>query len=271
MKLEKGKSLYELIGVEKDASKADLTKAYRKLALRLHPDKNPDDSEAAEKFHTLRKVYDILSDPDRRKVYDETGSFEDADELAGDNFSNLVAFYRSLYRRVTEDDIAEFQASFRGSEEERAELLELYEACEGDMPGVMERLVCSREAVDSHRFMDAVQAAIEKGAVQEYAAFKSWAKKVARKPRPTRNPLAPDSPPRRGTADGGGGDLVALIQARQGGRLADVAAALEDKHGARSKKGARGGAKKKSRENVEPSEEEFLRARQRIEKRRGGK
>ena len=65
VKLQKGQSIYEAIGIEKDADDATIRKAYLKLAVQLHPDKNPDDQGAKERFQTLQKIYGILKDPER--------------------------------------------------------------------------------------------------------------------------------------------------------------------------------------------------------------
>uniref|UniRef100_A0A3Q0RQ51 DnaJ (Hsp40) homolog, subfamily C, member 5 gamma b n=1 Tax=Amphilophus citrinellus TaxID=61819 RepID=A0A3Q0RQ51_AMPCI len=69
-----GESLYKVLGMEKGASPDEIKKAYRKLALRHHPDKNPDNPEAAEKFKEINNAHSILSDPNKRAVYDQYGS-----------------------------------------------------------------------------------------------------------------------------------------------------------------------------------------------------
>ena len=75
------------------------------------------------------------SDP-RRKVYDQTGSLADSEELAGEQFSSLYEYYRNIYKKVTEDDIYEAEAEYRGSEEEKNDLLELYKRFKGNMDTV---------------------------------------------------------------------------------------------------------------------------------------
>ncbi|KAG5857241.1 dnaJ homolog subfamily C member 5-like [Anguilla rostrata] len=69
-----GDSLYKILGLEKGASTEDIKRAYRKLALRYHPDKNPDNPEAAEKFKEINNANSILNDETKRKIYDEYGS-----------------------------------------------------------------------------------------------------------------------------------------------------------------------------------------------------
>lgn len=69
-----GDSLYKVLGLEKGASPEDIKKAYRKMALKHHPDKNPDNPEAAEKFKEINNANSILSDENKRKIYDEYGS-----------------------------------------------------------------------------------------------------------------------------------------------------------------------------------------------------
>ena len=64
---------YEVLGVSKDASAPEIKKAYRKLAMKFHPDQNPDDSAAEEKFKELGEAYEVLSDEDKRAAYDRYG------------------------------------------------------------------------------------------------------------------------------------------------------------------------------------------------------
>jgi molecular chaperone DnaJ len=67
-------TLYDTLGVKKGASADEIKKAYRKLAAQYHPDKNPGDSSAEEKFKEVQSAYDVLSDVEKRKQYDRFGS-----------------------------------------------------------------------------------------------------------------------------------------------------------------------------------------------------
>ena len=60
------RDFYEVLGVARDASEEDIKRAYRKLALQYHPDRNPDNPEAEQKFKEAAEAYDALRDPERR-------------------------------------------------------------------------------------------------------------------------------------------------------------------------------------------------------------
>ena len=73
---------YEVLGVEKGASIDDIKKGYRKLAIKYHPDRNPGDKEAEEKFKEATEAYEVLSDDKKRPIYDQYG-FAGLDGMGG--------------------------------------------------------------------------------------------------------------------------------------------------------------------------------------------
>lgn len=81
---------YETLGVGRNADEAEIKKAYRKLAMKYHPDKNPGDKEAEEKFKEAAEAYDVLSTPDKRQRYDQFGhAGMGGGASSGGGFSNM--------------------------------------------------------------------------------------------------------------------------------------------------------------------------------------
>ena len=64
---------YEVLGINRDSSESDLKKVYRRLAMKFHPDKNPDDPEAENRFTEVKEAYEVLSNPEKRAIYDQYG------------------------------------------------------------------------------------------------------------------------------------------------------------------------------------------------------
>ena len=102
---------YEVLGVEKGADENEIKKAYRKLALKYHPDKNPDDAEAAEKFREATEAYEVLSDSDKRSQYDKYGRVMD-DSMSG--FSGAGSVFDDLVGDIFGDFFGGGQSSRRG-------------------------------------------------------------------------------------------------------------------------------------------------------------
>ncbi|KAG8503352.1 hypothetical protein CXB51_001349 [Gossypium anomalum] len=296
------KSLYEILGVEKTASQQEIKKAYYKLALRLHPDKNPGDEEAKEKFQQLQKVISILGDEEKRAVYDQTGCVDDTD-LAGDVVENLKSFFRTMYKKVTafvslyviltlgfcsilftlvesldrinnqppvlelpvpieayrsvnrflfqvtDADIEEFEANYRGSDSEKKDLIDLYRKFKGNMNKLFCSMLCSDPKLDSHRFKDMLDEAIAAGELKESKAYKKWAQKVSEM-RPPTSPLR-----RKGKSNKQPeSDLFAIISQRRNerkDRFDSMFSSLVSKYGGNAES--------------EPTEEEFEAAKRKVE------
>lgn len=80
---------YEVLGVSRNATKDELKKAYRKIALKYHPDKNPGDGAAEEKFKEAAEAYEVLRNDEKRQIYDQFGHEGLKGRGAGSNFSNM--------------------------------------------------------------------------------------------------------------------------------------------------------------------------------------
>lgn len=83
-----GRDYYEILGVKKTDSTATIKKAFRNLALKYHPDKNPDKKNAEEQFREIAEAYEVLSDPDRRRTYDQTGGTFSGGDSGGGSHSH---------------------------------------------------------------------------------------------------------------------------------------------------------------------------------------
>tara|TARA_B100001123_G_scaffold446273_1_gene600174 strand:- start:2056 stop:3102 length:1047 start_codon:yes stop_codon:yes gene_type:complete len=105
------KDYYDILGVSRSANSDDIKKAYRKLAVQFHPDKNPDDSVAEEKFKEISEAYSILSDPTKRSQYDSPTGFTHAEGF------NTAGDFNDIFQQFGFDDI--FSGFFGGRRRRR--------------------------------------------------------------------------------------------------------------------------------------------------------
>lgn len=108
-------SYYEILGVTKDATTDQIKSAYRNLAFKYHPDKNPNDKNAEQIFKNINHAYSILSNPDSRRKYDQNNTeYEDNNEYSNEQalyqFMNTMYAYASemTMRNISSDKISAF-------------------------------------------------------------------------------------------------------------------------------------------------------------------
>ncbi|XP_036377078.1 dnaJ homolog subfamily C member 9 [Megalops cyprinoides] len=242
-KLFKTSNLYEVLGVAKEASEAEIRRGYYKLSLQVHPDRAPDDQEATTKFQALGKVYAVLSDKEQRAVYDEQGTVdEETDSLKQER--NWEEYWRLLFPKITVEDILEFEKSYKGTEEEKQDLSRLYLQYEGDMDMIMDSALCCTQE-DEPRVTEILQATIDSGELPTFHAFahESKKKKSARKRRADKERQeAEEMEKELGLKSGD--SLVAMLKQRQKSREQGFDSFLSDLEAKYSKKGKAAAGKK---------------------------
>lgn len=92
---------YDLLGLKRDASDVEIKKAYRKLAMKHHPDRNPDDKASEEKFKEIQKAYAVLSDPQKRAAYDRFGhAGVDPSMAGGQGFGGFGDVFEDIFENI---------------------------------------------------------------------------------------------------------------------------------------------------------------------------
>ncbi len=96
--MSRKRDYYEVLGVERDVNAEDLKRSYRKLAVKYHPDKNPDDPAAEDKFKEISEAYEALSDPEKRSAYDRYGhaAFQGSG-MGGGGFHDPFDIFREVF------------------------------------------------------------------------------------------------------------------------------------------------------------------------------
>jgi len=123
---------YETLGVSRDASKDELKSAYRKLAMQHHPDKNPGDKEAEDKFKQISEAYNVLSDDQKRQQYDRFGRVENTNGGGfRDPFKDMFRFGDIFAHHFGAQGHQEFNRMQRGMDLRRDVALEFMEAVTG--------------------------------------------------------------------------------------------------------------------------------------------
>jgi DnaJ family protein C protein 9 len=133
-------NLYSLLGLQKTASNSEIRKAYRRLVFLCHPDKNKSDPNASTKFSNISRAYKILSNPESRKLYDETGEYDEENE--GEiNITETLTYFRKIY---SPKDIESFEKKYVNSKDEEEDLINFYNENGGDIKKILEWIPFSK-------------------------------------------------------------------------------------------------------------------------------
>ncbi|CAB1274513.1 molecular chaperone DnaJ [Candidatus Nitrosacidococcus tergens] len=138
---------YEILGVSKQASEGEVKKSYRKLAMKYHPDRNPDNKEAEEKFKDIQEAYDVLSDPKKRMAYDQMGHAGVNAGGYGAGGANVNDIFSDIFGDIFGAARGGGQQAYRGSDLRYNLTLTLEEAVTGTtakirLPTYVECKVC---------------------------------------------------------------------------------------------------------------------------------
>ncbi|CAD6991178.1 J domain-containing protein CG6693 [Ceratitis capitata] len=165
------RDIYKLLDLEKTALPKDIKKAYYKLSLQVHPDrvKDADKANATEKFKVLSKIYQVLSDKDKRALYDEQGVIDDEEDMEG-KLSSWLDLWRKMFKRITDEDITNYQKSYIGSELERNDMKKAYLSSKGCINQMMNE-VPFLNVDDEPRLQKIIREMIDAGEVPEYKIF----------------------------------------------------------------------------------------------------
>ncbi|XP_037047441.1 J domain-containing protein CG6693-like [Bradysia coprophila] len=164
------RDIYDLMGITKDALEKDVKKAYYRLSLQVHPDRVPDEEKnvATEKFKVLSTINSILTDKDKKALYDERGIIDDNDDDG--NLSTWLDLWRTFFKPITTEDIDNFQRDYVGSDLEKTDLKEAYLNGKGCI-NVMMSSIPFMGVEDEPRFQEIVKEWIAAGEVPEYKMF----------------------------------------------------------------------------------------------------
>lgn len=251
---------YELLGVSRDASVADIKRAFRRRALSVHPDRNKEE-DAHAAFQHLRHVHDVLVDPEKRALYDDVGAsgVDGSDEGGID-----AAFWAHASASVTAEDIIKYEAEYPNSAEERVDLKEHFVRFEGKVDAVVNYIPFSSTA-DLVRFVEVWDALLESNEVEEsevYAGIRDVliargekarnaegkkSKAKLKKLKSSGGTIAKAGRTRGGAASNaasaGDASLIAMIQSRASGReqaFNTWAESVADRDAPKASKGKRG-------------------------------
>ncbi|KAK1753425.1 DnaJ-like protein 1 [Echria macrotheca] len=263
---------YDTLGVKPTATELEIKKAYRKLAIVHHPDKNPNDPTAHEKFQAIGEAYQVLSDTELRKAYDKYGK-ESARPTEG--FVDPAEFFTSIFGgeafqdwigeiSLMKDLTATMDITMAGLEEEEAEAAAAAAAADGEFPGTDEAIKESMKAGPS------TGAKVPKPTpptvvVEDEPAHGPADAPAEKKPSPPSPSPSPGPGSGATTPQGGRRTQIPLRPALMDRPSDEVGSAMSDETASelkRKEKKAKGGLTKEQREQLAAYEKERARIRQ---------
>ncbi|CAE6531611.1 unnamed protein product [Rhizoctonia solani] len=162
--------LYSALGIEATATENEIKGAYRKLALKYHPDKHTNASEegkatASSKFQQIGFAYTILSDENRRKRYDATGSTNSNIPDLAEGEDAWERYFEEMFDTVTRERLDEMRRAYQGSEQERSDLRAAYLTGNGSIDHIMSKIPHSTYE-DESRFVATINKMIDSGEIK---------------------------------------------------------------------------------------------------------
>ena len=168
-----GEDLYSLLGIKKSANNSEIRKAYRRLVFLCHPDKNKTDPDASSKFANITRAYKILSNPESKKIYDETGEYDE--ENQGEiNITETLTYFRKIY---SPKDIENFEKKYVGSKDEEDDLINFYNENGGDIKNILEWIPFSKNE-DVERYVKIYEKLFKKKTLKKNKKFEDSKDKV---------------------------------------------------------------------------------------------
>ncbi|UXI18057.1 DNA polymerase delta catalytic subunit [Sarcoptes scabiei] len=229
------KNLYEILSIEKESTDEMIRKAYRQKSLKVHPDRVQGEHRkefAKQTFQVLAKVYQILSNEESRKIYDEQGIILSGDQdLFSDQttFEELYEYWRNLFPKIDMKKIDEFEKKYIGSDEEIADVRKLYLKFNGDLNLIFEHHLF----YDEDRVCAQIQKMIDDDVVPSFKKFtkesnESKAKRLKRIEKERR--LAEKEETKKAKNGNAELDLIAAIQKKNSNSFDNLIANLESKY-----------------------------------------